>query len=126
MNETSSTILVVEDEEAVLLTLGDSLKQRGFNVLTAKDGKEGLGIAIDKHPDIIVTDLRMPIMTGLEMIKELRKDAWGKSANVIILTNVSDAETLGEAMSEDAFHYIVKGDSSLEGVVDKIVAKLKV
>lgn len=116
----TKTVLIVEDEPAVALALNDALAKEGFSVLNAKDGQEGLVQALEKRPDIVVTDLKMPVMTGLEMIEKLRADEWGKTAKVIILSNLSDLETLQNAMEKGAFHYMVKGDSSMADIVGAI------
>ncbi|MFZ2886801.1 MAG: response regulator [Minisyncoccia bacterium] len=113
-------ILVVEDEQAVSLALTDMLKAEGFEVLSANDGEKGLAIALAEHPDVILTDLKMPGMGGIEMLEKLRKDAWGKDAHAIILSNASDLGSLGSAMEQGAFHYMVKGDTSMADIVAKV------
>jgi two-component system OmpR family response regulator len=118
------SILIVEDEEAVSFALGEALKSEGFDVSTAPDGAQGLKLALEKHPDLILADLLMPGMNGLEMIREIRKDSWGEKAMVIILTNVSDVGTLEHAMQEGTFYYIMKGDTSMQDVVAKVKAQL--
>lgn len=118
------TILIVEDEGATRLALADVMKGEGFTVITASDGVEGLKTAIEKHPDIILADLKMPKMDGLQMLAELRKDAWGATAEVVILTNVSDVASVEQAMSLNSFHYIVKSDSSIDDIVKKVRGRL--
>ncbi len=122
----TKTVLVVEDEPAVALALTDTLTKEGFTVLSATDGQDGLTQALDNHPDIVVTDLKMPVMTGLEMIEKLRADEWGKNVTVLILSNLSDLETLQSAMEKGAFHYMVKGDSSMADIVSAIKKHLRV
>lgn len=124
MTDTKHTILLVEDEEVMRLTLAGALQQAGFEVLTAADGEEGLKLALEKHPALVLTDLKMPKMGGLQMLEELRKDEWGKGVEVIILTNISDAEALEIAMQEGAFFYMVKGDSSMADVVAKVKSRI--
>lgn len=118
------TILVVEDESAAVLALGDVLKGEGFDVLTARNGKEGLGTAIAKHPDIILADLKMPEMGGLEMVRKLRDDAWGKDVPVMILTNVSDGTVVEEAQAAGAVEYFIKGDMHIVDIIDRIRKRL--
>lgn len=118
------SILLVEDEEAVLMLLGNMLEQEGYTVLRAKDGIEGAEIALAKHPDLIVADLKMPKMDGMGMIGEIRNDTWGKSAKIIILTNAADTETIAEGIEKETLFFILKGDSSLESVVEKIKSHL--
>jgi CheY-like chemotaxis protein len=118
------TILIIEDEAPARIVLADSLASEGYEVLQSPDGQDGLSMALHSHPDLILTDLKMPNMGGLEMIKELRKDTWGKGVKVIILTNISDLSTLQEAMSEETFFYIIKGDSSMEKVLQSVKTAL--
>ena len=124
MAEGKQTILIVEDEAPAAMALADALKNEGFEVWRAADGNEGLQMAIEKKPDILLADLKLPNMGGMEMIRELRKDAWGKNAKVIILTNLSDLHNLQEAVNQGAFHYLIKGDSSMADVVNAVRAQL--
>lgn len=125
MTDTKHTILLVEDEASAALALGNALGQAGYEVKKAGDGEEGLKMALSDHPDMILTDLKMPKMDGMDMIREIRKDAWGKKAEIIILTNVSDVNMLEEAMTHDTFFYIVKGDTSISDVIATIKTRLK-
>ena len=122
----TKTVLIVEDEPAVALALTDALSKEGFTIQTAKDGAEGLSQALAGHPDIVITDLKMPNMTGLEMVEKLRADEWGKSAKVLILSNLSDLDTLQNAMEKGAFHYMVKGDSNMSDIVAAVKKQLGV
>ncbi len=128
MNETlpQQTVLLVDDEEAVTFILGKEFEARGHRVLRAKNGKEGLELALAEHPDVILCDLKMPVMGGLEMLQALRKDPWGKNADAIILTNVSDdMTTLQAAMHQGAFFYLVKGDAQMTEIVTKVQSRLE-
>lgn len=118
------TVLLVEDEDVMRTTLSAALSAAGYQVLEAQDGEAGLTLALDKHPDLVLTDLMMPKMGGLEMIRSLRRDPWGENVEVIILTNVSDTEALETAMKEGAFFYMVKGDSSMADVVAKVKSRI--
>lgn len=126
MDEHKHTVLLVEDEEPMRLALSGTLAQAGYEVLQAADGEEGLKIALEKHPELILTDLKMPKMSGLEMIRAIRKDSWGAKAEVIILTNLSDVASLETAMTEGAFFYMIKSDSSMSDVLAKVKLRLDV
>ena len=65
------TILIVEDETAMLQALGDKFTKAGYNVLTACDGVEGLELALDKKPDLIMLDVIMPKMDGMTFLKKI-------------------------------------------------------
>lgn len=118
------SILVVEDEAPALLALGDVLKGEGFEVFTATNGKEGLATAIAKRPHMILADLKMPEMGGLEMVRSLRNDSWGKDVPVMILTNLADGETVQEAQDLGAMEYFVKGDMLMAEIIARIRARL--
>lgn len=120
MNNPQRSVLLVEDEGAVSLILGKEFEAKGYTVFKALDGKEGLDVALKEHPDAILADLKMPVMGGLEMVKELRKDGWGKNANVVILTNVSDLDMVQGAMEQGTVHYLVKGDLGMEQIIERV------
>jgi CheY-like chemotaxis protein len=123
--ETQPRVLLVEDEASAAMVLSDVLRQSGYEVLVAGDGEEGLKIALEEHPDLILTDLMMPNMSGLDMVDKLRKDDWGKNVEVIILTNRSDGDALEEAMKRGAFFYMIKSESSMTDIVNKVESRLK-
>lgn len=124
MADQKKTILVVEDEAPMQLVLRDILTVEGYTVLEAKNGIEGLELALSAHPDLILLDILMPKMDGLEMLKKLREDEWGKKAPVIVLTNLSDNEDVAKAVEEDVFEYFVKTDIKIAEVIERIRAKI--
>lgn len=122
-------ILVVDDEKALRSALVDKLKSEGFEVSGAKDGDEGLNKALAEHPDLILLDVMMPKMDGVEMIQKLQDDKWGKTAKIIMLTNVSDPIKVAEATETGAknmtvYDYMIKSDWKLEEVVERVRSKL--
>lgn len=125
MADAAHTILIVEDEAPTALAITDKLKLEGYNVLHADNGKDGLAMALEQHPDLILADLKLPQMDGMEMIRQLRTDSWGKDAKVIILTNTSDVSKIEEAMVHGTFFYMIKGDSSMSDIVEKVKSQLQ-
>lgn len=126
MSKDNVTVLVVEDEKPAREALALGLKQKGFAALTAADGSEGLSLAIKKHPDIILLDLMMPKMTGIEVLKALRQDAWGKKVPVILLTNMpADDQIMKEIIEEEPTFYLIKSDWKLEDVLHKVEQTLE-
>lgn len=124
MTDGQKTILLVEDEDVVRTTLAAALETAGYTVVQAPDGEAGLAMALEKHPLLVLTDLNMPKKGGLEMLRELRRDDWGSKVEVIILTNISDASALETAMTEGAFFYMIKGDSSMADIVAKVKSRI--
>ncbi len=125
MENKQKIILIVEDEASLLNVLSDKLRSKDFLVLEAKNGKEGLETALREHPDLILLDIVMPVMDGMTMFKKLREDAWGKSVEVIMLTNSSDAENVAGAIEQGSYDYFIKSDWKLEDVVAKVKEKLE-
>jgi len=117
-------ILIVEDEIDLCDIIADQFKRESFDVLVARDGEEGLEMALKHHPDITLLDIVMPKMDGLTMLKKLREDKWGENANVILLTNLSDNEKVAEAMKNKTYDYLVKSDWNIKDVVKLVAEKL--
>jgi DNA-binding response OmpR family regulator len=118
------TILIVEDDLALLRALHQKLISEGFNVIEAKDGKTGLEIALQKQPDLILLDIVMPIMDGMSMLEELRKDKWGEKVPIVILTNLSSPDNFSTALKHKVFDYLVKANWTLQDVVNKVKERL--
>jgi DNA-binding response OmpR family regulator len=119
-------ILIVEDEPGLLKVLVDKFAKEGYEVVFAKDGQEGLDSAINNHPDLILLDIVMPVMDGMTMLNKLREDQWGKDANVILLTNLTEASKVNESYTQGVNDYLIKCDWTLEQLVEKIKAKFSV
>jgi len=128
MNEKKKVLIVeiIEDEASLSNALSDKFTHEHFEVLQAKNGEEGLATALREHPDVILLDILMPRMDGIAMLKKLRTDAWGKSAHVIILTNVGDMGKIAEAMRNEVFEYYVKSDTQIENIIESVKKTLKV
>src|SRR5262245_4025425 len=77
-------ILVVEDDQNLRLTLAELLQMEGFTVVTARDGDEGYSQAMAHQPDLVITDLNMPILDGVELARLLRRQR-GKMAGIPII-----------------------------------------
>ena len=77
MNE-NKTILIVEDSPLLRAVVSDALTSEKFNVLEAPNGKIGLETALASHPDLIMLDVMMPVMGGVEALGLLRNDPWGE------------------------------------------------
>ncbi|WP_391116366.1 response regulator transcription factor [Psychrobacillus sp. L3] len=82
-------VLVVDDESSIVTLLKYNLAEAGFEVMTASDGREGLNLAINNHPDVIVLDWMLPYMDGMEICKELRMK---KIQTPIIMLTAKDEE----------------------------------
>ena len=120
--KTKNTVLVVEDETALRTALVEMVGDAGFEMLEAADGKEGLKLALKEHPDLILLDLIMPVMDGMEMLNKLRKDKWGKNVYVYILTNKEPDDELIEEAKRKPYRssYLMKSECSITYIVDLV------
>lgn len=124
-SENGKKILIVEDEASLLRTLANSFADEGFEVLEASNGEEGVRLAFSRQPDIILLDLMLPGMSGIDVLKRLRADAWGKRVEVILLTNIDrDAKVLADAVELGAYDYLVKSHWQIKEVIEKVKEKV--
>lgn len=100
------TILVIDDEDIVRRSFCDSLEDLGYEAIGAENGQVGLDIAIEKLPDLILTDLRMPVMGGIEVLKYCSNHL--QHIPVIVISGAGLMEDVVEALRLGAFDYLTK------------------
>jgi len=100
------TLLIIDDEESNLRSLEKIFAKEGFKVLTASAGKEGLDLLRGHDVDVIVTDLLMPGMSGVELLRAAR--ALSPEVEVILMTAYGTVETAVEAMKDGAYDFVEK------------------
>lgn len=120
-----AVILIVEDDTTLRRVLKDTLLKENFEVLEAKNGEEGLDVSLKKHPDLILLDIIMPKMDGISMLKKLRENEWGKTALIIMLTNLEDNQKILEALTYNVCDYFIKSDFGTDKMIEIIKEKLK-
>jgi DNA-binding response OmpR family regulator len=116
------TILLVEDDRFLRRAAEACLTQRGFRVLTAVDGEEGLATVRRERPDLVLLDLLMPRRSGLEVLRALRGDDELRGVRVIVMSNCSREEDVREVILLGALAYWVKADISLRQLGDRVEA----
>lgn len=114
------TLLIIEDDKTLQEILFKKFDNERYRVLLADDGKEGLRMAVDFHPDVILLDLILPKMDGVETLNQLRKDVWGKTAKVIVLSNLTYLGDDVEKLDDKVEDHLVKAETKLEEVVKKV------
>ena len=108
MSNDEYTILVVDDDPAILMGLMLKIKRHGYRVLTAKDGNEGIQKAKDNKPDLVLSDIMMPFPDGFEMRRILSQDPQLASIPFIFLTARTDVQDRLRGLREGADDYILK------------------
>ena len=119
-------ILIADDDEAMLQIMADKLKSEGFAVTTTRNGKEAVSMSTAEHPDLILMDILMPEMSGLEAMKKLREiGEWGKNVPIFIITSVDpDDETIKAVADDKPTYYLMKGGLDLNEMVSRIREQL--
>ncbi len=120
MAETSKSILLCDDDLTLREMYGERLKAEGFTVDLAKDGEEGLQKATSDHPNVILLDVMMPKMNGLDVLKKLKEQPETKDIPVIILTALIQDREKMESITRGADDYIVKSEAMPGDVIAKI------
>ena len=120
-------ILIVEDDEDFSVILQKKFANEGFSIVTAGNGQEAIEVTEREKPDLILSDVLMPKMDGMTMMKKLREaNEWGKSVPIILLTNLSaDDDKINKAITEnEPAYYLVKANYTISDLVEKIKERL--
>ena len=115
METTGKRVLLVEDDRFLRRACEASLRQRGLAVTTAADGEEGLRLARSEQPDLILLDMLMPKLSGLEVLRALRSDEATRSMKVLILSNSSREQDIAEVSNLGISGYFVKSEPVAPG-----------
>lgn len=116
----SKTVLLVEDNDFIRNMYQLKLAKSGLTVVEAADGTMALEKLRTFKPDLILLDLMMPNVSGIDVLKELNKQSVVPDLPVIVLTNVMNPATVNEAKELGARDYIIKTDLTPSQVVDKL------
>lgn len=114
-------ILVIDDEAELLALVKEILEDKGYQVFCALNGAGGIRLNEDKNPDLIILDLRMPGMDGIETLRQIRKH--DQAVKVIILTAYGSPDSIRDAADLDVSEYLSKPfeNEHLVRVVDGII-----
>ncbi|HSX02261.1 MAG TPA: response regulator [Candidatus Saccharimonadia bacterium] len=124
MSDQKVKVAIIEDDMAIVQMYRVKFENEGYEVATAGDGAGGLELIESFAPDIILLDLMMPNMNGLEMLQKLRSQANGRDAKVVVLTNMGDTETATRVYKMAADDYIVKAEMTPKEVTERVKALL--
>lgn len=108
MNAQTKRILIVDDEEVIRELAKDLLENKGYQVLTAPDGRKGVEIAKSQKPDLIIMDVNMPRLNGFQALHEIKKDKKTMSIPVFMLTTRNSEDDMRQGMEEYADKYLPK------------------
>lgn len=113
-------ILLIEDDPFLIKMYQDKFVLEGFEVLVAEDGKVGLKMALEEDISLVILDLLIPQLQGIELLKKLRESEKGKLLPVVVLTNLTKKEKQQEAMKLGVKDFLIKADLTPGELVVKI------
>ena len=126
MKKTAKRIVLVEDEPTMANLIEAGLKKEGYEVQSAKDGKEGLRLIREVKPDLVLLDIMLPGMKGFEILKKLHEeDHMIPDMPVIIISNSGDSIEVERALKMGVRDYLIKVNFNPEEVVEKVKAVLE-
>ena len=123
---TSKRILIIEDEEALSKAMSLKLTKEGFEVSVAYNGEDALKLVESEKIDLILLDILLPKMNGIEFLKKIRANDAYKDIHTIILSAVSDMAKIADAMEGGVYVYLVKDKTKMDDLVNIVKEKLSV
>jgi two-component system chemotaxis response regulator CheY len=116
-------ILTVDDSRTILAMLHHTLSTAGFEVLQAEDGKQGLDVLKSESVDVVITDINMPVMDGIEFIKNVRASGQYQSLPILILTTETSQDKRDQGKAAGGTGWIVKpfDPEKLISVIHRVV-----
>lgn len=120
------SILVIEDSPYLADSLVDMLEMKGYEAIVAPTGRDGVTLALERKPDLILLDIRLPDIDGYEVYRRIREDEWGKTADLLVLTASESIENISKNISLPVENVLFKpewGVQDLLARIEKIVEK---
>lgn len=103
-----ATVLLVDDDPVIIMVYQLGLERAGYRVVVASSGPAGLELAATARPDLILLDVRMPTLDGIEVLRRLAADSGTRGIPVVMLSNYSEPELVNRALALGAKQYLVK------------------
>lgn len=113
-------ILIIDDDEAFQKVISAKLESNNYKVLNARDGDEGFKSAVQGKPDLILLDIRMPKLDGMEFLRKLRLVKDIPEIPVLITSNLDTMDYVSEGVTLGVKGYIVKSNDKLDAIVDEV------
>jgi DNA-binding response OmpR family regulator len=119
------TVLVIEDSPYLADSLIDMLEMHDYTSMHAATGREGVALALEHEPDLILLDIRLPDINGYEVYRRIRKTNWGKSARIIVLTASESVENIAKNIDLPTDYVLFKPDWSIQDLMTQIEKRLQ-
>lgn len=119
-SQNKKTILLVEDDPLLVKMYSTKFTKEGYNVVSAEDGEKGLQMALNQKVDLILLDVMMPKLSGIDLLTRLRQDPKGKEVLVIVFSNLTQVDEAQKALALGAKEYLIKANLTPSQLVAKI------
>jgi OmpR family response regulator RpaB len=116
----ATKVLIIEDDQLIQRMYGKIFTFEGYEVITASDGEEGLEKARTTAPTIILLDVMMPKLNGMQVLEKLKMDPATKTIPVVMLSNLAGDNDIETALSKGAVKYIIKSEHDPKEIADMI------
>lgn len=113
-------IVIAEDDQLINASLVQGFTDAGFEVSSAPDGEAAVTKIKEVKPEVVILDIMMPKLDGIGVLWEMKADPETEKIPAVMLTNLSDAETVSKILEAGAADYLLKSDQSIEQVVQKV------
>jgi len=120
----SPTILVIEDSSYLADSLVDMLEMYKYRSLHAANGREGVALAIEHEPDLVLLDIRLPDINGYEVYRQIRATDWGKTARIMVLTASESIENIAKNIDLPREYVLFKPEWSIKNLMHQIEKRL--
>lgn len=117
-------ILVIEDSPYLAESLSDMLSIKGYDAVLAPSGREGVTMAIEQQPDLILLDIRLPDIDGYEVYRRIRENDWGAKAKIMILTASESVDTISKNIDLPREDVLFKPSWSVMDLLARIEERL--
>ncbi|MFA6981415.1 MAG: response regulator [Patescibacteria group bacterium] len=125
MNQEKNTLLIIEDEDEIRTLYVEVLRDAGFEMLEAKDGRDGYDKIVSEKWDLLLLDIMLPSMDGVQILKEMHFANVGEGRPVILLTNLGSENVINECFNYGADGYLIKSEITPDKIVSEVKAFLK-
>jgi two-component system, OmpR family, alkaline phosphatase synthesis response regulator PhoP len=113
-------LLLAEDDPMLLDVYKTRYEAEGFEVMTCSDGKAALEIIKEYHPDLVLLDLMMPVMSGMRALETMRKDPDIKDTKVVVISALGEEDAVDRAMALGVLGYVIKSEVPLADMVTSV------
>lgn len=124
-------IVIIEDDpmigKVLDLKLQNEAKEKGIEmqILRAKNGEEGIKLICDENPDMVITDMMMPVKSGFDMLEELKTKGCTHDMRIIALSNLSETADIERATNLGVNEYFIKNNTSINKITERIIDQLE-